>query len=93
MIGKFLEDPTIPIHVRFRQIGFRNTLSEAEMISLRSMRVDGKTQVTQAISVAQLAVHHAQQLIPAGEMPHTIIPLITVGYHVKGPLRKKCTYL
>ncbi len=33
------------------------------------MCIDSKNQITQTIPIAQLTIHHTQQLVPAGEMP------------------------
>lgn len=54
---------------------------------------DSKNQITQTIPIAQLTIHHTQQLVPAGEMPNTIISFVTTDYRVKGSLRKKGTHL
>ena len=35
------------------------------------------------IPVAQLAIHHTQQLVPAGKMSNTIISLVTTDYDLR----------
>jgi len=46
------------------------------MIGLVGMRRNNTSQITKAVTVAQLPEHHDKQLVPACEMLHVFVPFV-----------------
>ena len=78
-IGKFLEDPLVSVGIGFRQVAERHALAKTKVIALVAVGGDDQDQVSQTISVAQLAEHQDEQLVPAGERLHIAVAIVLVN--------------
>ena len=79
VVGVFLEDAVVPASVGFRQVAECHALAKAKMIALVAVGGDDQGQVSQALTVAQLAEHQDEQLVPAGERLHVAVPIVLVN--------------
>jgi len=90
-IGKLLKDLAVPLFIGFRKVAPGNAFPKPEMIGLRVMGFYDSNQVTEAVPGCQLAKDHAEQLVPAGEMPDVFVAIMFGHYAVKNtPWQKLC---
>jgi len=76
MVGKLFEDTRFSSFVDLCEIASRYVLAKAKMIGLVGMRRNNTSQITKAVTVAQLPEHHDKQLVPACEMLHVFVPFV-----------------
>lgn len=61
------------------KIRFRDTIANAEMIPLVPLGLQAEQQITKAVSITQLAEHHAEHLMPTSKLLHFVIAIIAVN--------------
>lgn len=66
-----------------------NIFPKTQMVKFARMSIDRQHQISQAFSAAQLAKHHAHQLIPTGKMSDFIIASVFRNDAIKYPLWQK----
>jgi hypothetical protein len=76
VIGIFLEDMIVSVGVSLCQIASGYVLAQAKMIALLAVGLDGENQITQTLTIAQLAKHQRKELVPTCEMLHIFISTI-----------------
>ena len=90
MVGKFFKDLIAPIRVSVRHRTSVNiSPAKAKMVTLFTLRGNDAYKFTQTVAVGQLAVHHNQQQIPAGEVLDPFVAVVTLYDAVKNSLWQK----
>jgi hypothetical protein len=51
-------------------------LAKSEMVALVAVSLDDDNQVSQTLTVSQLAEHHHKQLVPAREVLHIVVAIV-----------------
>ena len=89
MVGKLFEDTRLASFVDLCEIASRYVLAKAKMIGLVGMRRNNTSQITKAVTVAQLPEHHDKQLVPACEMLHVFVSFVFHYNSIKDSLRQE----
>jgi len=93
MVGKLLEYQAFALCIGLGQVTPCDLFAQAQMVGLFTVRIQCKHQIPQTVPVGQLAEHHAQQLVPAGEMFHVPIAPVPEDDRIKHSARKKIRQL
>ena len=81
--GEVLKDAIVTILIRLGKVASGDVFSDTKMVAFLLMRLQCNNQVTKTRTVAELAKHQGEKLIPTSEMLHIVVSIVLLDYAIE----------